>query len=53
MDKVSDSVGSNKYKNLFQKEDGMSEPDLNTSTEAANKEMFDLSALHKRNERHR
>ena len=45
----------NKYKNLFQKQDGSSEPDLNNSSSANNdnENLFDLSALHKRNERHR
>ena len=34
-EKISDSESTNKYKNLFKKEDGLSEPDLNTSTDAA------------------
>ena len=54
-DRVSDSESINKFKNLFKKEDGMSEPDLNNSSATGGNdgEMFDLSALHKRNERHR
>lgn len=52
-DKVSDSESINKYKTLFKKEDEMSEPDVNSSNDAQQRELFDLSALHKRNERHR
>lgn len=49
-EKYSDSESANKFKNLFKKEkDEASDKEGNSSN--PEREMFDLTALHKRNER--
>lgn len=51
-DLQSDLESSNKYKTLFKKQADEDEED-EFNNQSGDKGMFDLSALHKRNERHR
>lgn len=51
-EKHSDSESANKFKTLFKKEEN-SDNDKSVDRSTEEREMFDLTALHKRNERHK